>query len=71
MCAMWFVPKDVPGTGNHAGPTFEFNSGSEKTATHSMFPDEQSRNRIKMCADCRVVDLYSEEKPLDIRNLAK
>lgn len=42
-----------------------------KLATHSMFPDEQSRNRIKMCADCRVVDLYSEEKPLDIRNLAK
>ena len=42
-----------------------------KLATHSMFPDEASRNRIKMCADCRVVDLYSEEKPLDIRNLAK
>ena len=42
-----------------------------KLATHSMFPDEQSRNRIKMCADCRVVDLYSEENPLDIRNLAK
>ncbi len=43
----------------------------DKLATHSMFPDEQSRNRIKMCADCRVVDLYSEEKPLDIRNLSK
>ena len=42
-----------------------------KLATHSMFPDEASRNRIKMCADCRVVDLYSEEKPLDIRNIAK
>ncbi len=42
-----------------------------KLATHSMFPDEQSRSRIKMCADCRVVDLYSEEKPLDIRNLSK
>ena len=40
-----------------------------KLATHSMFADEQSRNRIKMCADCRVVDLYSEEKPLDIRNI--
>jgi ferredoxin len=42
-----------------------------KLATHSMFPDEQSRARIKMCADCRVVDLYTDEKPLDIRNLAK
>ncbi len=41
----------------------------DKLATHSMFADEQSRNRIKMCADCRVVDLYSEEKPLDIRNI--
>ncbi len=40
-----------------------------KLATHSMFADEQSRNRIKMCADCRVVDLYTDEKPLDIRNL--
>lgn len=40
-----------------------------KLSTHSMFADEQSRNRIKMCADCRVVDLYSEEKTLDIRNL--
>ena len=42
-----------------------------KLATHSMFPDEQSRARIKMCADCRVVDLYTDENPLDIRNLAK
>lgn len=42
-----------------------------KLATHSMFPDDASRARIKMCADCRVVDLYTEENPLDIRNLAK
>jgi hypothetical protein len=42
-----------------------------KLSTHSMFPDDASRARIKMCADCRVVDLYSEEKPLDIRNMAK
>ena len=43
----------------------------EKLATHSMFPDEKSRARIKMCADCRVVDLYSEEQPLDVRNLPR
>jgi ferredoxin len=42
-----------------------------RLASHSMFPDEKSRARIKMCADCRVADLYSEENPLDIRNLAR
>lgn len=42
-----------------------------KLATHSMFADEKSRARIKMCADCRVVDLYSDENPLDIRNLPR
>ncbi len=42
-----------------------------KLATHSMFTDEKSRARIKMCADCRIVDLYSDENPLDIRNLPR
>lgn len=42
-----------------------------KLATHSMFPDEKSRARIKMCADCRVVDLYSEEQPADAGNLPR
>lgn len=42
-----------------------------KLATHSMFADEKARARIKMCADCRVVDLYSEENPLDIRNVPR
>jgi ferredoxin len=42
-----------------------------KLATHSMFPDEASRARIKMCADCRVVDLYTDENPIDIRNISK
>jgi ferredoxin len=42
-----------------------------KLSTHSMFPDDASRARIKMCADCRVVDLYTDENPLDIRNMAK
>ena len=43
----------------------------DKLSAHSMFPDDASRARIKMCADCRVVDLYTDENPLDIRNLAK
>ena len=37
----------------------------------SMFADERSKARIFMCADCRVADLYSEEKPLDIRDLPR
>lgn len=43
----------------------------EKLAGHSMFADERARARIRMCADCRVVDLYSEEKPLDVRDLPR
>ena len=43
----------------------------DKLSTHSMFPDDASRARIKMCADCRVVDLYTDENPIDIRNIAK
>ena len=43
----------------------------KKLSAHSMFPDDASRARIKMCADCRVVDLYTDENPLDIRNMAK
>ncbi len=39
-----------------------------KLASHSMFPDAAARARIKMCADCRVVDLYTDENPIDIRN---
>jgi ferredoxin len=43
----------------------------DKLSTHSMFPDDASRARIKMCADCRVVDLHTDENPIDIRNIAK
>ncbi len=30
---------------------------SEKMAAHSMFPNEQALRRLKMCADCRIVDM--------------
>jgi len=43
----------------------------EKLSGHSMFADDKARARIKMCADCRVVDLYSEEKAIDIRDLPR
>lgn len=42
-----------------------------KLASHSMFADDRARARIFMCADCRVTDLYSEEKPLDIRDMPR
>ncbi len=40
-----------------------------KLTGHSMFSDAKALGRLRMCADCRVIDLYSEEKPLDIRNI--
>ncbi len=36
---------------------------------HSMFADPKALGRLRMCADCRVIDLYSEEMPVDIRDL--
>jgi ferredoxin len=32
----------------------------EKLSEHSMFPDEKSLDRIKMCPDCRVFDVFDE-----------
>jgi ferredoxin len=40
-----------------------------KLSGHSMFADPKALQRLRMCADCRVVDLYSEEKPADIRDV--
>jgi ferredoxin len=40
-----------------------------KLTGHSMFADPKALQRLRMCADCRVTDLYSEEKPVDIRDL--
>jgi len=31
-----------------------------KLAGHSMFADERSRSRLKMCDDCRVVDMMED-----------
>ena len=36
---------------------------------HSMFAAPGALDRLKMCADCRVVDLIKNEKSVDIRNL--
>lgn len=40
-----------------------------KLAGHSMFATPESLERLKMCADCRVVDLIKNEKSVDIRDL--
>lgn len=51
------------------GPKKLIASMADRLATHSMFADPLAKARILMCADCRVIDLYSEDKPLDIRDM--
>jgi ferredoxin len=41
----------------------------ERLRGHSMFAGADSLARLTMCADCRVVDLMTNEHPADIRNL--
>ena len=41
----------------------------ERLRGHSMFAGEDSLARLRMCADCRVVDLMTNEKTADIRSL--
>jgi ferredoxin len=40
-----------------------------RLADHSMFAAPGALDRLKMCADCRVVDLIKAEKSIDIRDL--
>jgi len=40
----------------------------DRLRTHSMFAGADGLARLKMCADCRVVDLMTNEHPADIRN---
>ena len=41
----------------------------ERLRSHSMFAGEDSLARLRMCGDCRVVDMMTNEKTVDIRNL--
>jgi ferredoxin len=41
----------------------------ERLRTHSMFARPGSLERLSMCADCRVIDLMTNENPADIRNI--
>ena len=40
-----------------------------KLAGHSMFAAPGALDRLKMCADCRVVDLIKNENSVDIRDV--
>lgn len=53
--------------GKSLGPRKLLDNMRARLSSHSMFADDKARARLMMCGDCRVVDLYSEEKPLDIR----
>ena len=41
----------------------------ERLRGHSMFASDEGLARLRMCADCRVVDLVTHEKSVDIRDL--
>jgi ferredoxin len=40
-----------------------------RLAGHSMFAAPGALDRLRMCADCRVVDLVKNERSVDIRDL--
>ncbi len=40
-----------------------------KLAGHSMFSEPGALERLKMCADCRVIDLMQQERSVDIRDV--
>ncbi len=40
-----------------------------RLAGHSMFAEPGALDRLRMCADCRVVDLITNEKSIDIRDV--
>ena len=40
-----------------------------KLAGHSMFAAPGALDRLRMCADCRVVDLMKNERGVDIRDV--
>ena len=40
-----------------------------KLANHPMFAGPGALDRLRMCADCRVVDLMKNERSVDIRDV--
>jgi hypothetical protein len=40
-----------------------------RLAGHSMFAAPGALDRLRMCADCRVIDLYNTDRGADVREL--
>ncbi len=55
--------------GKAMGPERMIQNMIAKLAGHSMFASDDQKRRLTMCGDCRVVDLYTDEKPVDIRDV--
>jgi formate hydrogenlyase subunit 6/NADH:ubiquinone oxidoreductase subunit I len=55
--------------GKAMGPERMIQNMISKLSGHSMFASDEQKRRLSMCGDCRVVDLYSHEKTVDIRDL--
>ncbi len=55
--------------GKEMGPERMIQNMIAKLSGHSMFASDAQKARLSMCGDCRVVDLYTDEKPVDIRDL--
>ncbi len=57
------------GCGKPLGPEKMVANMLGKLAGHSMFATPGALDRLKMCADCRVIDLMKHERGVDIRDL--
>ncbi len=52
------------GCGKPFAPTSVINKMQDKLKGHYMFESERARNRLKMCEDCRVVDIVQDPEAL-------
>ena len=61
----------VGGIAAKLAPDFaaQVNAMLGRLAQHSMFAEPGALDRLKMCADCRVVDLITAERSVDIRDV--
>jgi len=55
--------------GKPLGPQKLIESMLGRLAGHSMFAAPGALDRLRMCGDCRVIDLMQNEASVDIRNL--
>lgn len=60
------APFDCISCGKAMGTKLMIDTMLGKLTGHSMFADDAQLNRLKMCADCRVVDMMSNKKEYSI-----